>query len=433
MHARTVLPWGPRLPLAVQTMLWLAQPVRFPAWCHRHGDPVTLRLAGSPAVVVTREPELAWRFLTLPPEVATAAEENAILEPLLGSRSLLMLDGPDHVRLRHLLGPFFRGEEVRGHGPAIAGMTRREVASWPRGEAFPLLPRMRALTLEVILRVVFGLEDSPRLAELRSALAELLGAGSSWLVPSWMRRDVPGSPWRRFLRSKARVDELLLAEVDRIAAGGRAAGVLAHLLRARDQGRLSRVELKDQLITLLVAGHETTATSLAWSLDLLLRHPIGVERVRSERVGDAGAYLDAVVRETLRLRPVFRLASRRLRVPLEVDRWTIPAGVGVGTNVYLLHRHPATYPDPEAFRPERHLSRVPGHAWLPFGGGVRRCLGAAFAQFEMAAVLRCVLDEVELRPAGPEPEPVALHAVALVPKHGARAIVPAPGSYPGPK
>jgi cytochrome P450 len=407
-------------------LLWLAQPVRFPAWCHRHGDPVTLRLASSPTVVVTREPELAWRFLTLPSDVATAAEENEILEPLLGSRSLLMRDGPDHVRLRHLLGPFFRGEEVKGHQAVIAEITRREVATWPRGQAFPLLPRMRALTLEVILRVVFGLGDSPRLMELRHALENLLGAGSSWLVPSWMRRDLPGSPWRRFVRSKARVDELLLAEVERLAADGRAAGVLAHLLQAREQGQLGQDELRDQLVTLLVAGHETTATSLAWSFELILRHPAAVERVRS--AGDSGAYLDAVVKETLRLRPVFRLASRRLRVPLEVDRWTIPPGVGVGTNVYMLHRHPGVYPEPEAFRPERHLHSGSGsgsaHAWLPFGGGIRRCLGAAFAQFEMGVVLRTVLEEVQLRPATSEPEPVALHAVALVPKHGARVIAP---------
>jgi cytochrome P450 len=402
--------------MPVQTVLWFTQPERFFKWCHRKNDPVTLRLAMNPTIVLTKEPELARRFLTLPPEVASPVEENAVMEPLLGSRSMLMVHEPDHTRLRQLAAPFFRREAVREQDDVIVELTQREVDSWPKSQPFPLLPRMRVLTLKIMLRVLFGLEESTRQKELAHAFERLLSAANAWIVPTWFRRDLPASPWRRFLRRKHYLDELLLAEVDRISDSGRASGVLAHLLHARDQGLLTREELLDQLVTLLVAGHETTATSLSWAFLFLAHNPPTPELVQDDQ------FLDNAVKETLRLRSVFQHTSRRLRQPLEVDRWTLPPGTSVGASLYMLHRRPDIYPEPELFRPDRWklLQSAPASgAWIPFGGGNRRCLGALFTQFEMAVVLRTTFAKVRIRPARPTLEPVAVDSLVLVPKRGA--------------
>jgi cytochrome P450 len=417
------LPPGPRLPVPLQTALWLGRPIAFQDRVARHyGDVFTLRLALGPPVVVVSRPELVERVLTLPVETATTGAENAVLAPLLGEHSVLMLDGPEHLRQRRLLLPFFHGQRMRAHAPSIGAIAAAEVATWPVARPFPLLPRMRALTFEVILRVVFGLAGSPRLDELRDRLGRLLAMGSSWMVLPWLRRDLgPRSPWGRFVRLRADVDALLREEIAaRRRAPERGDDALGGLL-----GQLTDDELVDELMTLLVAGHETTATSLAWCFDLLLRDAALVGRLRDEPVG--GALLDAVVRETLRLRPVFRLVTRRLRTPLALDGWTLPAGVSVGANVYLAHRRPERYEEPEAFRPERWLGPAPAPGpWVPFGGGLRRCLGASFATFEIAGVVRTVLSLASLRPASPRPEPIALHAITLVPRHGARVVLEAP-------
>jgi cytochrome P450 len=402
--------------MPAQTVLWFTQPERFFSWCHRRNDPVTLRLAMHPTIVLTKEPELARRFLTLPPEVASPVEESAVMEPLLGSRSMLMVHEPDHARLRQLATPYFRREAVREQEEVIVDLTQREVESWPKSQPFPLLPRMRALTLKIILRVVFGLEESTRQTELAHAFDRLLSSANAWIVPTWFRRDLPASPWRRFVRNKQYLDELLLAEVDRISDSGGAGGALAHLLHARDQGLLTRDELLDQLVTLLVAGHETTATSLAWAFLFLAHQPPTPDLLQDDQ------FLDNAVKETLRLRSVFQHASRRLRQPIEVDRWTLPPGTSVGVSLYLLHRRPDVYPEPELFHPDRWKllqSAAASGAWLPFGGGNRRCLGAHFAQFEMTTVLRTALTKVRMRPTRPTLEPVAVDSLVLVPRYGA--------------
>lgn len=420
---REGLPPGPRLPVALQTLLWFGWPVGFMERCGgRYGELFTLRLALGPPIVMVTSPGLADRVLSLPPEVATAGEENAVLEPLLGSSSLLMLDGPEHLRHRRLMLPFFHGERMRRHAPAIAAITAAEVRRWPVGRPFPLLPAMRSITLDVILRVVMGIEESARLAELRTLVARLLRMGSSWMVLPSMRRDYgPLSPWGRFVRLRGRVRGLLREEIDdrRNPAGGGADDVIGALV-----SHLTDDELTDELLTLLVAGYETTATSLAWTWELLLRRPDVLERVRAGSDADSPALLGAVIREALRLRPVFRFVSRRLRSPLELGGYRLPAGTSVGANVYLTHRRPDTYPEPALLVPERFLRRTPEPGtWIPFGGGVHRCLGASFAVFEMEVVLRTVLGMARLRPASPRPEPVRLHAVTMVPGRGARAVV----------
>jgi len=290
------------------------------------------------------------------------------------------------------------------------------------GRPFPLLPRMREVTFEVILRVVFGLEESARLTALRRSLRRLLGMGGTWMVVPALRRDLgPLSPWGRFVRLRAGVDALLRAEIrERRERGGPAGdGAIDVLLAEMDDG-----ELVDALITMLVAGHETTATSLAWCFELLLRRPSLVERLRGEGEPGAARLLDAVVRETLRLRPVFRYTSRRLREPLALGGYTVPAGFAVGANVYLAQRRAADHEDPDAFRPERFLDGAPTTgAWAPFGGGSRRCLGASFATYEIGLVLRTVLSAARLRPASARPEQIALHAIVMVPGRGARVVL----------
>jgi len=417
------LPPGPWFPATVQTALWLRWPVGFPRWCaRRYGDVFTLRLAFGPPVVMVSEARLVERVLTLSAEAASTGEENAILAPLLGERSVLMLDGPEHVRQRRLLLPFFHGERMRRQGDAIAAIVRTEVSRWPLHRPFPLLPRMRRLAFEVILRVVFGLEDSAALDELRRSMERLLRMGSSWMVIPALRRDLgPLSPWGRFTRLKARVDARLRDEIRRRreSAGPHGDGVIDLLL-----GDMDDDELVDALMTLLVAGHETTATSLAWCFELLLRRPDLVERVRDELDMGSARLLDGAIRETLRLRPVFRYTSRRLRVPLVLGEHTIPAGVAVGANVYLAHCRVDSYEDPHAFRPERFLAATPAPGtWIPFGGGIRRCLGASFATYEMGVIVQTVLEVARLRPAFQQPERVALRAVTMVPNHGTRVVL----------
>ena len=412
------LPPGPPLPAPVQTALWFGSPVGFLEWCgRRYGDVFTLRLMGPPTVMVS-EPRLVEQVLALGPDDASAGEENALLAPLLGRHSVLMLDGPEHLRQRRLLLPSFHGERMRRQGAAIAAIAGEEVARWPVGQPFPLLPRMRDVTFEVILRVVFGLEGSPALGELREALRRLVGMGGSWMAVPALRRDLgPFRPWGRFVALRARVGALVREEVGRRRSAGEAAGdgTIDLLLDRMDDD-----ELVDALVTLLVAGHETTATSLAWCFELMLRRPDLVERVRGELAAGSTRLLDAVVRETLRVRPVFRYASRRLRRPLRLGDHTIPAGVAVGASIYLAHLRAGG----GEFRPERFLDGPPAPGtWVPFGGGLRRCLGASFATYEMGVIVRTVLEQARLRPASRRPERIGLHAITLVPGRGARVVL----------
>jgi cytochrome P450 len=397
-------------------------------WCaRRYGEVFTLRLALGPPTVMVSEPRLVERVLALTAEAASAGAENAILAPLLGDRSVLMLDGPEHVRQRRLLLPFFHGERMRGHEAAIAAIAAAEVRTWPQGRPFPLLPRMRDVTFEIILRVVFGLEDSAALPEVRRSLRRLVEMGGSWMTVPALRRDLGRlSPWGRFVRLRARVDTLLREEVRlrrrRAAAsgpGGPGGCAIDALIDHMDDG-----ELVDALVTLLVAGHETTATSLAWCFELLLRRPDVVDRVRGEARAGSSRLLDAAIREVLRLRPVFRYTSRRLRAPLALGAYTIPAGVAVGAGIYLAQHRADQYRSPHEFEPERFLSEAPPTgSWVPFGGGLRRCVGASFATFEMAVIVRTVLALARLRPASARPERVALHAVTMVPGRGARVVL----------
>jgi cytochrome P450 len=307
-------------------------------------------------------------------------------------------------------------------------VTEREVARWPRDEPIRLHPRLQALTLEIILRAVFGLDSGARLDAMRTRLTGILqyGASPSSTLPLLQR----GKTWREFERGRAEADAMIYETIDeRRASGGEDRDdVLAMLLEARheDGSPMSSLELRDELMTLLVAGHETTASELAWAFERLTRTPDVLARLTEEIDSDGGdAYVTATVHETLRRKPVLPNAAPRLVIePVEVGGWSYEPGVCLIADAYLLHHDPDVYPDPYAFRPERFLDEQPGtYTWIPFGGGRRRCLGASFALLEMKIVLRAVLAQAGLEPATPEDEGARRRSITLSPREGSRAVL----------
>jgi len=427
------LPPGPPLPRILQTAIWSRQARRLLYACQdRYGDVFTLKILGETWAVLA-DPEDVKQVFTGEPRVFHAGEGNELLAPLLGPYSLLVLDEGEHMSQRKLLLPPFHGRRMQAYEAIMAEIAEREISSWPSGEPHALRPRMQALTLEIILRTVFGAREGDGLAELRDALRHYLALLSdprqllpvTLLGPQRIRR----LPW--FRRAMDRVDALIYRE---IAARQRAEDlderddVLSMLVGARheDGSPMSEAEMRDELLTLLTAGHETTATSLAWAVERLCRHPEKLERLREEVGTGEGedAYLTATIQETLRLRPVLSVVLRRLAEPIEIAGYELPAGAAVVPSVYLVHRNPEIYPDPEAFLPERFLDNPPGtYTWIPFGGGVRRCLGASFAQFEMAVVLRELVRRWRVRPVNSRSERIYRRAITETPRRDAEVVL----------
>jgi cytochrome P450 family 135 len=428
------LPFGPHHPRIIQAWLWLKRPLWFLDHCTRaYGDVFTMRLPLGMNLVHIADPELVKAVFGGNSDVLRAGEANAtILEPLMGRHSVLVLDGPEHSRQRKLILPAFHGDRMRGWEGTIRDITRAEVARWPVGKPFALRPRMQSITLDVIVRVVFGVAGSARGDELRRRIVAVMRIGRNpfLLMATRGRRLGPYAPWARFMRARDELDAALFAEIgDRRRAldlAGRG-DVLSQLLLARDEeGRaMTDDEVRDELVTLLFAGHETTATALAWAFDLLLHHPRVLARLQAGLDdGSSSEYLDATIMETLRLRPVIALVDRHVREATRIGRHTIPAGAVVCPNIYLTQRRADLYSDPEAFRPERFAGQAPpGSGWFPFGGGIRRCIGASFATFEMQVVLPEVLRAVTLRPASPRPARVRRESVTFVPHNGAPCVV----------
>jgi cytochrome P450 len=433
--ATAELPPGPRLPVAVQTLMWVLRPTTtMRRWRDRYGDVFTIRLAMQGTVVEVGDPALLRTVFSAKPDDARAGEANAILEPLLGDNSVLLLDGKEHLRQRKLLLPPFHGERMQRYGEVIARVTDEELARWPVGTPFSLRPAMQRITLDVILRAVFGIDDSPHLDELRPTLRELVDVPSNGIAMlPWFRRDLgPRSPWGRLLRLRARTDALIFDLIRTRRADPHLADrddILAMLVQARDENGepMSDQELRDELMTLLVAGHETTATSLAWCFNLLLTHPDELRKLRDDLDAGGTARLDAVIRETMRIRPVVSIVARRLHAPMQLGRWQLPAGVLVAPNIELVHHHAGLHRDPDRFDPDRFLDRqVEAHEWLPFGGGTRRCLGASFATFEMRSVIPIVLRRAALRLVDARLDNVRRRAVVMVPEHGVRVVLERP-------
>ena len=416
----------------------MVTPTRFLDACQRKcGDYFTLRPAPGRTLVITADPAAVKQVFTGDPNLLHAGEGNVVLAPLLGSGSVLLLDGAEHLRHRRMMLPPFHGERMRKYGEVIADVAERQVASWPRRRAFATLPSMQAITLEVIMRAVFGFEDEQRRAAVGTPLRGLLDTVGSrrrvLMLALSQGRSGPRSPWTRFAEGRREADRLLYAEIRARRAdhdGAARDDIFSLLLDARDEDGepLTDAELRDELMTLLVAGHETTATALAWALERLVRTPDALARLLEEERAGGDEYLEAVIKETLRLRPVVPAVVRRLQAPMEFGGWELPAGVHIAPSIYLLHRRPDLYPDPLAFRPERFLADDPPgtYEWIPFGGGIRRCLGASFALFEMKVVLRTVLREVSLRQARRQrAEGVTRRAITFAPSRGARISVDA--------
>jgi cytochrome P450 len=419
------LPPGPRLPVGLQTLLFGKFRHRFvPAMHRRYGDVFTLRIAPHRRrlVMISRPDDIRTVF-TGATSVFHAGEGNAILGPVMGDHSVLLLDESEHVRIRQLLMPPFHGSALRGYRDLVAKLAHHEVARWPVGQAFRLHDRMSPLTLEVILQVVFGVTDERRLAQLRPPVDRVVTINPivmlGWFYPRLQRVW----PWRRFADVRRELDRLLYAEIAerrKEDLTGRS-DVLSRLVVG---GGLTDAEIRDNLITLLLAGHETTATALAWAVHELVRRPTVLRRAQQAADEGDDAYLEGVAKEALRMHPVIYEVARKLKAPADVGGYRLPVGATVMPTIGLVQSDPRHHPDPDAFDPARFLGApLPANTWIPFGGGVRRCLGAGFSLMEATAILREMLLAYHLRPARSRPERPIARNITLAPAHGTRVIV----------
>jgi cytochrome P450 len=428
------LPPRPELSRYMMAFGFILHPTRFLEACQEDcGDFFTLRPTPDRKVVFTVDPDAVKQIFTGDPNVLYAGAGNIVLAPILGPGSTLLLDGAEHLRHRRLLLPPFHGERMRRYGEVMTEVTERHIAQWPRDKRFAVMPSMQAVTLEIIMRVVFGVDDPDRLERLGKPLRRLLDMvatrRSVLALGITAGRNGRFSPWTRFQNARAEADVLLNEEIRARRSDPTAPDrddIFSMLCCAQDEDghALTEAELRDELMTLLVAGHETTATALAWTLERVSRHPDVLAQMLSEQREGGDEYLDAVIKESLRLRPVVPAVARELQAPMTLGPWDLPAGVNVAPSIYLLHRRPDLYPDPTAFKPERFVGRNPGtYEWIPFGGGVRRCLGASFALFEMKAVLATILREVQLAPSARSGESTQRRAITLAPARGGRIAV----------
>jgi cytochrome P450 len=431
------LPRGPRLPPLALTLVWALAPTWVMDQCvRRYGDTFTLTFGPSGRkLVMVSDPAAIKAVFTAPPDVAPSAAGASPIAPVMGPSSVITLTGAEHMRQRKLLLPPFHGERMREYEDVIVQATRRSMAEWPLGESMKLSQRTRAITLEVILRAVFGVE-AERMGALREAIGGLLTPGQTpALLLAALRRPVEARPTGAIGRALDHLDEVIYAEIARRRAQedlDRRTDILSLLMLARDEDgqAMTDQELRDELVTLLLAGHETTATAVAWAVERLVRHPEKLARLVAEiDAGEGDEYMQAVISETLRVRPVVPMVVRVLQEPLLVGRRELPAGTRVVPSIYLTNRNPGVYDAPTEFMPERFLDKSPEtFSWIPFGGGIRRCIGASFATLEMKLILQTVLSE--LAPEVPsrggrlwrKGEWNQRRAITLVPAAGARVV-----------
>jgi cytochrome P450 len=427
----TTRPPGSKAPALVQAIRYARDPLGFLAGQQRrYGDIFSVRFPFFGRIVYVARPDLVKAVFTGAPSVFHAGEANAtVLEPALGPNSVLTLDDEPHMRQRKLLLPPFHGERVRRYEELIVEMTRREMERWPLGEPFAMRPHTQRITLAVIMRAVFGVHDEDRLERFERLIddfAKRVGVITSF--PMLRRNLGPGSPWPRFLRSRAELDEFVYEEIRlRRSEPGHEErdDVLSLLMGARDEDgeAMSDRELRDEMVTVLGAGHETTATGLAWAVERLVRNPAVLAKLRESLAAGEEEYLNATVKETLRARPVIVDVARKLKAPARIGGYELAEGTFVLPAIAALHYREDLFPAPEEFRPERFLDgSVDNYAWIPFGGGVRRCIGAAFAEYEMRTILRQFVERAELRPVDPKPERVRVRNITLAPARGTRVV-----------
>jgi cytochrome P450 len=423
---------GPRLPRPLQSWLGVARPVESRLTLRRRFGPVFRSndaIAGQVFHVADRE--LIEKMFKWKPAEYNVGEPRQITDPVTGPSSLLLLDGERHLRMRKLMLPPFHGEAIAHYAELIKQITNDEIDCWRSGDVIRTRSVAQAITMEVIIRAVFGITDPERVAKLKLLLPRLSSINPI-LGFEAVRKDLgPRSPWGRFIRDRDRVDAMLYDEIARRRSdpnGGVRNDILTLLLSARDEedNPLTDQELRDELITLLLAGHETTATSIGWAFERLLRTPPALERLTAEvDGGDGSDYLDAVIKETLRVRPVVTEVFRAPNEPTHLGGYLFEPGMQLAASILLVQLDPDLYPpDPHAFRPERFLDGAPEpYTWVPFGGGVRRCIGAAFAQLEMKVVIATILARARLRAPRAKPEKARFRGVTVLPSRGGEAIV----------
>jgi cytochrome P450 len=430
------LPPGSRAPGALQAIRYATDPLNFLIRLQRrYGDVFMVRFPYFGRLVYVTTPEFVKEVFTGPPDHFHAGEANAtVLEPALGPNSVLTLDDAPHLQQRKLLLPPFHGERIAAYGELMREVTLREMESWPVGETFALRPHTQRITLAVIMRAVFGVNDEDRLERFGKLIEEFSRRVNSVIAFPFLRRNLgPLSPWTRFLKARAAMDRFIYEEIAlrraEIEAGEEHDDVLSLLLAARhDDGSPMRdEELRDELVTVLGAGHETIATGLAWAMERLLRNSEVLERLRASIAAGDEDYLEATVKETLRTRPVIVDVARKLTAPTTIAGYELPAGTFVLPAIAALHYREDLFPDAERFDPQRFLDgRADTYAWIPFGGGVRRCIGAAFAEYEMKVVLRTILERAELSTPDPRPEKVKVRNITLAPGRGTRVRLERP-------
>ena len=415
--SRDDLPPGPKIPGAVQIVAtWTRPTASLERLRQQYGKRITVQLPFQPPFVILSDPDEIKQLFTMPADVIHPGEGARILEPLLGKHSVILLDEAPHMEQRKLLLPAFHGEKMARLAGVMRELAEREIDTWPTGEPVKLHPRLQRLTLEIIMQAVFGLAEGPLLGELRDGLAKVLSFAESPLsiLPALQRAGRFLPTIRRFEAAARRVDELIFKLIDEHSPDGD--DILAMLL----QTSMSPQELRDELMTAVVAGHETTASELAWAFEQLARHPAAQAKLRGD-----DEYLTATVNEVLRRKPVVPNAEPRLtKQPVTIGGVDYPAGVALLASAFLVHHDPEIYPDPYAFRPERFVGVQPGtYTWIPFGGGRRRCLGASFALQEMKIVLRTVAERYWVAPADPAPERTARRSITFSPARGATVVL----------
>lgn len=428
-------PPGPRVPALLQMLRYGRDPLGFLAGTQRrYGDIFTVRFPYFGRIVYVASPELVKAVFTGSPEQFHAGEANAtVLKAPLGPGSVLNLDEAPHMRQRKLLLPPFHGERISRYGELIVEMTRAEMESWPVGEPFAMRPHTERITLAVIMRAVFGVHDEERLRRFAVLISEFARRVGTITSLPFLQRDLGRlSPWGKFVRSRDALDAFIYEEIgDRRAEPGHAErdDVLSLLLSARDEEGepMSDQELRDELVTVLGAGHETTATGLAWAVERLVRNPRVLAKLRDSLAAGDEEYLGAVVKETLRSRPVIVDVGRKLTAPATIGGYELEQGTFVLPAIAALHQRQDVFPGADEFRPERFLeTKVDNYAWIPFGGGVRRCIGAAFAEYEMRTILREFVERAELRAVDQAPEKTRVRNITLAPAREARVVLERP-------
>lgn len=429
------LPPGPRTPGPLQTLRWMYRPIDFMEQCRsKYGPIFSLSLGPASNVFVIADPGAAKQVLTADPEHFRAGDTNGIFRDVVGNHSILVMDGPEHMHHRRILLPVV-GRHAERYRELIAGIARERVARWEPDTEIRLLGEMEAISFEVMMRIALGTDgNSDREAKLRTLIPQMMDRCESpfTLIP-WFRHEMGGiSPYARLMRFIDGIDEILYETISERREDPLTEirdDALSLLIRAtyEDGSPLEDQVIRDELLTMLMAGYETTTAGLTWSFERLLRSPDKLQRLMREMGTGDQTYLMAVVKEALRRRPVIPIAARKALVPIELMGYSLPAGSVLMVAIYLIHSDPELYPEPKEFRPERFLENGPkgteGGAWIPFGGGVRRCLGASLAQYEMAVVIRTVLEEAELELVQESDEPVARRRFTLSPGREGQARV----------